>query len=144
MLPDSWFHHAADILLVIHVAFVTFVVSGLILILLGKLRRWNWVRNPWFRFAHLAAIGIVVLGSWVGLVCPLTSLEMALRQHAGDAVYPGSFIAHWLDRLLYYQAPEWVFTVCYTLFGALVVASWFWVRPRRLGKTKENNQGHQG
>ena len=60
---------------------------------------------------------------------PLT-WEMALRTAAGDAVYGGSFISHWLESLLYYHAPKWVFMVCYTLFGSLVVVSWFWVRPR--------------
>jgi len=130
MLSDSWFLYAADALLVTHVAFVAFVGFGLVLILVGRLRHWNWVRNPWFRLAHLCAIGIVVLESWFGIVCPFTRWEMELRQHAGDAAYSGSFIAHWLDRILYYQAPEWVFAICYTVFAALVVASWFLVRPR--------------
>jgi hypothetical protein len=55
---------------------------------------------------------------------------MALREKAGDAVYSGSFVAHWLETLLYYQAPQWVFVAGYTAFGVLVMASWFWVPPR--------------
>lgn len=125
---------AADALLLLHVCFVAFVVFGLVLILLGKPLRWAWVRNPWFRWAHLAAIGVVVLQSWFGIICPLTIWEMALRENAGGTVYSGSFIAHWLNRILYYQAPQWVFVVAYTFFGTLVVASWFWVRPRRLAR----------
>lgn len=121
---------AADLLLFSHVLFVAFVVLGLALILIGKLFDWTWVRNPWFRTTHLAAISIVVLQSWVGLICPLTTWEMSLRERAGDAVYSGSFIAHWLESLLYYQAPAWMFTVCYTVFAIAVAASWFWVRPR--------------
>lgn len=123
---------AADALLVGHVAFVVFVVVGLALILIGKPLDWSWVRNPWFRVLHLAAIGVVVLQSWLGVICPLTTWEMALRERAGDITYSGAFIAHWLDALLYYQAPVWVFAVCYTFFAAVVVASWFWVRPRSL------------
>jgi hypothetical protein len=65
------------------------------------------------------------------MICPLTHVEMALRRRAGDADYPGSFIGHWLEELLYFQAPPWVFVVCYTAFGALVVLSWVLVRPRR-------------
>jgi hypothetical protein len=122
---------AADLLLIGHVLFVAFVVFGLVLILIGKPLDWDWVRNPWFRLAHLAAIGIVALQSWLGVICPLTKLEMTLRDHADGVVYSGSFISHWLDSLLYYQAPAWVFTVCYTGFAALVVISWFWIRPRR-------------
>jgi hypothetical protein len=127
---------AADLLLFGHVFFVAFVVFGLALIVIGKLFGWAWVRNPWFRFAHLAAIGIVVLQSWVGVICPLTTWEMALRERAGDVVYSGSFISHWLESILYFRAPTWVFTVCYTVFAALVVASWFWVRPRRFSRSQ--------
>lgn len=130
MESSTLYRLAADSVLVVHAMFVAFVVLGLTCILAGKLLSWSWVRNPWFRLAHLAAITIVVLQSWFGALCPLTLWEMELREKAGDASYPGSFVAHWLETLLYYQAPEWVFTVCYTVFGALVTASWFWVRPR--------------
>ena len=124
---------AADTILFTHVLFVAFVIFGLILIFAGKLLSWSWVRNPWFRLAHLIGIVVVVLQAWLGVICPLTTWEMALRSKAGDAVYSGSFIAHWLETLLYYQAPTWVFVVCYSAFGSLVVLSWFWVRPRPFG-----------
>ena len=133
---------AADITLLMHAGFVAFVVVGLILILAGKALAWSWVRNPWFRWLHLAAIGIVVLQSWFGVICPLTTLEMTLRSRAGDSVYPGAFIAHWVETILYYDAPAWVFAVCYTAFGALVVISWYWVRPRRVNRGKEERETH--
>ena len=125
---------AADAILLVHFVFVTFVIFGLIFILLGKMRAWSWVRNPWFRYAHIAGIGVVVLQSWLGAICPLTTWEMALRERAGDAVYSGAFIGHWLESILYYRAPEWVFVAAYTVFGMLVAASWYWVRPRRFVK----------
>jgi len=121
---------AADGLLLVHVMFVIFVMSGLLLVLAGGWRGWHWVTNPWFRLAHLLAIGVVVAQAWLGTVCPLTIWEMALRARAGDATYSGAFIAHWLDALLYYRAPEWVFVLCYSAFGALVALAWWWVRPR--------------
>jgi hypothetical protein len=122
---------AADAVLLLHVSFVVFVVAGLVLVLAGRLMSWAWVRNWWFRAAHLAAIGIVVLQSWLGVICPLTKLEMALRDRAGDTTYAGGFVSHWLETILYYRAPAWVFAVVYTAFGALVLLSWFWVPPRR-------------
>ena len=121
---------AADALLLLHTLFVVFVVAGLLLILIGYFRSWSWVRNPWFRLFHIVAIGIVVLQAWLGRICPLTIWEMALREKAGAATYEGSFITHWLQTLLYYQAPAWVFTLVYTVFAALVMATWMWVRPR--------------
>ena len=129
---------AADAILYGHLLFVLFVVLGLLLILAGKPLAWPWVRNPWFRLAHLLAIGVVVVQSWLGQVCPLTRWEMALRTKAGDATYTGSFIAHWVESLLYYQAPTWVFAACYTAFGTLVLASWFWVRPRPFGRPRNS------
>ncbi|MDX1654817.1 MAG: DUF2784 domain-containing protein [Candidatus Competibacteraceae bacterium] len=121
---------AADLVLLVHALFVAFVVVGLVLILIGGIRAWGWVRNPWFRLAHLLAITVVMVQAWLGIICPLTTFEMALRARAGDAVYAGSFIAHWLEVLLYYRAPAWVFILLYSLFGAGVLASWLLVRPR--------------
>ena len=107
MTADQLILLGADLLLALHVLFVAFVIFGLVLILLGRLRNWSWVRNPYFRIAHLVAIGVVVIQSWIGVICPLTTWEMALRERAGDAVYTGSFIANWLEQLLYYRAPAW-------------------------------------
>ncbi len=122
---------AADVILLLHVLFVAFVVMGLLLIVVGKVRVWSWIRNPWFRLIHLAAISVVMVQSWLGLICPLTTIEIALRSRAGDTVYSGSFLSHWLESILYYQVPSWIFVVCYMAFAAAVVASWFWIRPRR-------------
>jgi hypothetical protein len=124
----------ADAILLLHVLFVAFVVLGLVLIFTGKAFAWSCVRNPWFRVIHLVAIGVVVVQSWLRVICPLTIIEMSLRTRAGYATYPGSFISHWLETLLYYHAPVWVFVVCYTAFGIVVLASWFWIRPRGFTK----------
>jgi len=120
---------AADLILIIHVAFVFVVICGLVAIYLGYFLKWDWIRNFWLRILHLVAIAIVVLQSWLGMICPLTSWEMSLREAAGGATYSGSFIQHWLQDILYYTAPEWVFILCYTVFGCLVLASWFIIPP---------------
>lgn len=126
---NALYSFTADAVLVVHVLFVGFVVGGLALIYIGFFLGWRWVRNRWFRVLHLLAIGIVVLQSWLGAICPLTTWEMTLRRKTGDSVYDGSFITHWLQQLLYYEAPAWVFVVGYTGFGGLVLCSWFVVRP---------------
>lgn len=127
---QSLYHIAADLVLLVHTLFVVFVVLGLVLILCGAALHWSWIRNPWFRAGHLLAIAVVVMQSWLDVLCPLTTLEISLRQRAGDASYAGSFVAHWLEALLYYRAPAWVFMVCYTAFGAAVALSWYCIRPR--------------
>ena len=132
MMDSVPYRIAADFVLAVHTSFVLFVVLGLVLILVGRVRGWSWVRNPWFRLGHLLAIGVVVAQAWLGAICPLTTLEMRLRSRAGDAVYSGSFIAHWIETLLYHEAPPWVFAICYSVFGLLVVTSWVIVRPRPL------------
>ena len=118
----------ADAVLSLHFAVVLFVVGGLVLIIVGNRRGWLWVNTLWFRLLHLAAIAIVVAEVWLGITCPLTALEMWLRAQSGAgaaAAYSESFIGHWLQRLLFYSAPPWVFVLAYTVFGALVVAVWF-------------------
>lgn len=122
---------AADGLLVLHVLFILFVVLGLACIAAGWAHNWRWTRNPWFRAGHLAAISIVVLQAWLGLNCPLTIWEMQFRERAGQFTYSGSFIEHWLHRLIFYEADAWVFILAYTVFGIAVIATWIGYPPRR-------------
>ena len=130
MSQPIFFQLLADAVLVWHVAFIIFVVVGLLLIIVGGFLQWRWVRNLWFRFVHLAAIAFVVLESWIGVACPLTTLELWLRRSAGQVVSNGDFIAFWLRQCFFFEAPSWVFTLSYSAFGALVVGSWLLFSPR--------------
>jgi hypothetical protein len=121
----------ADIVLSIHFTIVVFVIGGLALVFLGNWRGWRFVNGWWFRLAHLAAIGIVVAQAWLGVVCPLTTLESWLRVQADEPAYEASFVEHWVTRLMYYDAPAWVFTLAYTLFGLAVIAAWWRFPPGR-------------
>ena len=117
----------ADVVLIVHFAFVAFVVGGLALTWAGAAAGWSWVRNFWFRVAHLAAIAFVALEALAGIWCPLTVWEAALR----GAHTEKSFIAKWVHRLLFYDFPEWVFTILHVGFALLVAATWVFVRPRK-------------
>lgn len=121
----------ADIVLLAHFGLVVFVVGGLAVILVGNLLAWQWVNNPWFRLTHIAAIAVVVAESWLGITCPLTTLESWLRAQAGVSGYEASFIEHWVQRILFHEAPPWVFASAYTAFGLLVAAAWWYFPPRR-------------
>lgn len=121
----------ADVVAAIHAVYVGFVVFGLIAILVGRAMGWRWVRNPYFRIVHLAAIGFVCFESIVGIDCPLTTLENALRLGAGQNGYGGDFIGYWMDRLIFYDLPPRVFTIVYLAFGLLVLWT-VWLVPIRL------------
>ncbi len=121
----------ADVVLTLHVAWVVFVVAGLVLVVVGNLRGWRWVNHLWFRLAHIGTIAVVVAEAWLGFTCPLTTLEQWLRAQAGESTYGGGFIEHWLSRLIFYDAPPWVFIVAYTAFGLLVLAAWLRYPPAR-------------
>jgi hypothetical protein len=99
----------------------------LIVVWLGAALGWPWVRNPWFRFAHLGAILFVAAEALLGYACPLTIWEDMLR----GGVRPESFVGRWVYRLLYYQAPEWVFTTLYAAWALATLATLFFVPPRR-------------
>lgn len=126
----------ANIVLTLHAAVVLFIVGGLVLIFLGNRLGWRWVNGWWFRLAHLAAIGIVVAQAWLGLDCPLTTLEVWLRGPGERDGLPDGFIAYWLGRLLYYRLPAWVFVLAYSLFGALVMLAWWRYPPVRRGASR--------
>jgi Protein of Unknown function (DUF2784) len=120
----------ADAVRALHVLFIFFVVGGLVLVVAGNLRSWSWVNNFWFRLAHLAAIGFVILESWFDMPCPFTTLEAWLRPPEDATTYEQGFIAHWLRRLFDYETPPWVFSVTDTGIGVLTLLAWWRFPPR--------------
>jgi len=117
----------ADALLVFHFLIVVFIVGGLILVWVGALAGWAWIRNPWFRYLHLAAIVFVAAEAVLGYACPLTVWEDMLR----GGVRPESFVGRWVRKLLFYQAPEWVFTTLYAAWAGLTLLTLRLVPPAR-------------
>jgi Protein of Unknown function (DUF2784) len=81
----------ADGVLIAHLAFVLFVVLGALLVL-----RW-----PRLMYLHIPAVVWGGIVEFIGMICPLTPLEVRLRQLSGDAGYKGGFIEHYIVALLY-------------------------------------------
>ena len=100
---------AADAILVAHLAFVLFVVFGALLLL-------RWPRLAWL---HIPAVVWAAFIEFSGMICPLTPLEVALRQRAGQAGYGGGFIDHYVVSLLY---PEGLTQNTQAMLGTVVVA----------------------
>ena len=103
---------------IFHAAYVAFVVIGFAAIVAGALAGARWARSFALRAVHLAAILLVCVEAMIGAVCPLTTLENSLRLRAGVASYPGDFVGYWIDRLIFYNEPNWVFGLLYFVFAA--------------------------
>jgi hypothetical protein len=108
------------------------VVTGVPLVYLGAARHWAWVRSWRWRLLHLLAIAVIAGESLFGIDCPLTVWEDRLR---GEQISTG-FIERWVDRILFYDAPSWVFTAAYLGFAALVVITWVAVPPTRAARKR--------
>lgn len=120
----------ADAVVLFHLCYVLFAVGGELLILLGWLRSWRWIRNLVFRIAHLAAVVLVAVEAVIGVLCPLTNWEYRLRLLAGQTVEEEiPFMARLVRGIIFYDFPAWVFTLTYILFALLVAATFIFVRP---------------
>ena len=111
----------ADLVLIIHLAFVVFVLCGGLLVL-----RWRWI--AWL---HLPAAAWGAVIEFTGWICPLTPLENGLREQAGQAGYRSDFIAHYLLPVLY---PDDLTREVQLILGTVVLAinisvyAWLWRR----------------
>ena len=110
----------ADLVFALHAGVVLFNVSGLLLIVIGGLVGWAWIRQRGFRIAHVALMALVTLEAIFGLTCPLTLLEDALRGVANEQ----SFVQRWTMALIYWNAPPWVFVLLYVAFLLAVIGAW--------------------
>ncbi len=128
----------ADIIVAIHFCYVGFTIGGEILIILGGLFRWRWVRNLVFRIIHLASVGLVAAEAVVGAQCPLTTWEYRLRTMAGQQVEGQiSFIARLVRSVIFHDFPAWVFLAAYVGFALLVGLTFILVAPTRSGRRGE-------
>lgn len=114
---------AADSVMVIHLAFVVFVV-------IGGFLAWRWRRVAWVHLP-IALYGVVI--EVVGFTCPLTPLEKSLRRRAGSGGYDGGFVEHYVVPVLY--PGEFTATTkitLATLLAALTALAYtvFWTRQR--------------
>ena len=123
----------ADLIVVVHAAYVSWVIVGWLSIVAGTVFGWRWVRGFWFRVTHLAMIVVVVAEAWCGVACPLTTWEQSLREAAGQESYRGDFLADSVHDLLFVEAPAWAFILAYSAFGLLVLLTFVLAPPRLPG-----------
>ena len=137
----------ADCMLFLHLMYVAFVVVGqLVIIVAGTFQR-QWGRNPWFRWLHLLAIGIVVYEVVNDIRCPLTTWEEQLRLKAGGDINGHDTFMGWLmNKILFIdqyfengRPPESFFTTLYIATFVVVLQSLLLYPPRmfRFGRKRE-------
>jgi hypothetical protein len=138
-----WYRVLADAITVVHLAYVSFVVIGQLLIWAGLIFRWRWVRNPWFRCLHLLAITIVAVETLTEVRCPLTVWEEQLREAVGDELGDGEFVRRFLWPVLFsgnYISETFsgqILAYCYFGTAALVLLTFVLAPPRfRLRDTR--------
>lgn len=116
-----------QLILAIHLAVIAFNVAGLAAIPLGAALHWDWVRIRWWRALHVLSWVVVALQAVAGRACFLTYWQDDLT--GGGARDP--LIMRWVNRLIYWPVPMWVFTAMYVALFVYVLALWWWVRPIR-------------
>lgn len=114
-----------QLVLALHILIIAFNVAGLVVIPLGGALGWRFVRRPWLRVAHLGSLAVVAAQAVLGRACFLTDWQAALT---GDGAHD-PMIMRWVNSVIYWPLPMWVFTALYLAVFAYVAALWWWVRP---------------
>lgn len=140
----------ADLVVALHLAIVIYVIAGVVLVPIGWLLGWAWIRSLRFRLSHLAIMGYIVFNAVRGGTCILTRWETSLRLAAAQAsTLPGqpgpspmddeniSFVARLLHDLLFVEVPQPVLDKVYIGVGVLVLISLIVAPPRLRARRAE-------
>ena len=116
----------AQWVLALHLAIIAFNIFGLVAIPIGAWRRWAFVRAPIWRLAHLASMAAVAAQAAAGKACFLTDWQAELS----GAPEGQPLIMRWVNSVIFWPLPMWVFEAVYFVLFAYTVALFWWVRPR--------------
>jgi len=114
----------ASIVLVVHLLVIAFNLFGLVAIPVGAWFGWRFVHAPLWRVLHLVSLGVTALQAALGEACFLTVWEMQLE---GEHGYASPLIMGWVNSLIYWDFPIWVFAVVYVGLFAYTLALLWWV-----------------
>lgn len=120
-----------QLILAAHLVVIAFNVFGLVAIPLGAALGWGWVRILWWRVLHLASLAVVAAQAALGVDCFLTVWQALAT---GEA--PEPLITRWVNSLIYWDLPPWVFTTAYIAVFVYVAALW-WLAPPRWSRRGE-------
>ncbi len=121
----------ADLLAAVHLAYVGTIVVGLLLILVGIVCRWRWIRNPWFRCIHLFMMLYVAYETVLDTPCPLTVWEQELREAAGQNLGArDSFVGDLVHRIMFVSLDRQQLSLAYYGFAGLILLTFIAAPPR--------------
>lgn len=120
----------ADLVLYFHFLYVLGVIVPMPLIVVGARLDWKWVRVPWWRRVHVGMILWVLIEALIGMICPLTELESALRaKGTSENPYPEGFLAAWVSKVLFSDFAPWVYSLLYLVTAWVLVDLYILVPP---------------
>ncbi len=117
----------ADTILILHFLVIIFIISLYFLIPYGYSKNWKFVKNYKIRLAHLMLIFFITLETFLGIICPLTTLENDLR----GQLYSETFISFWISKVIYWDLPTTFFIVVYTIFLIFAIILWLKFLPKK-------------
>jgi hypothetical protein len=126
-------------ILALHLGVIAFNVAGLVVIPLGAALGWGFVRIRWLRLAHLGSLGVTAAQALLGRDCFLTDWQAAASGQA-----PQPLITKFVNSLIYWPLPIWVFTTAYVAVFLYTAALWRWVPPRSSPSGGGGPQGRRG
>lgn len=121
----------ATVILLLHLAVIAFNIFGLIVIPVGAWRGWTFVRGFWWRAAHLTILAVVALQAILDRVCFLTVWQSELVQQAGKTASSAPLIQRWVNHVIFWPLPFWVFATLYVAVLLYVLTLWWLVPPTR-------------
>jgi len=121
----------ADIIVVVYLIYACFVLFGFLAIVIGVPCGWNWIRNFPFRVTHLICTVFVPLETLIRMTCPLTTLKNFFLRASGVEGYSRSFIGDLVSKILFCEAPEWIFAIIYVTLARLLVLYFILFPPRK-------------
>lgn len=117
----------ADTILILHFLVIIFIISLYFLIPYGYSKNWKFAKNYKIRLAHLMLIFFITLETFLGIICPLTTLENDLR----GQLYSETFISFWISKVIYWDLPTTFFIVVYTIFLIFAIILWLKFLPKK-------------
>ena len=118
----------ADLVLAVHAAIILFNIFGLVVVPIGGLRGWRFVRRFGWRALHLLSMLTVAAQALLGRACFLTLWQAALAETVSA---PQPMIYTVVNRLIFWRLPLWMFTVFYLVLLIYTLILWRLVPPRR-------------